>query len=464
VLFIKQRKEAMKFTFEQFGYLDSGSVELADLTLICGKNNVGKTYISYAIYGFLKHFRRLVNLHLEKKQMERLREQGTLHIDLNDIIAGTHDSFASASQHFVKQLDQFFNAPDDFFVDSTIHFSFDTFQANLSIPFKQTVQFGKNEVLRLDKAEDDHTLSIVLQELGDESRIPNSILSDIISQHIAHYLFANGLPQPFVVTSERTGIALFYKELDISKNALVQQLSSKERVDPIALLDSFRSRYAEPIKDNIDVIRDYENLNKQKSFLSKDKKRYKAVFDALYTLLGGNFRSQAGQVLYRPKKERGRNEVFVPVYLASSSIKSLFLIDFYINCLAIKGGLLIIDEPELNLHPDNQQKMAGLLARLVNSGIKVLVTTHSDYLVREVNNRIMLSNHKMHNKTQIMKKNKLLEDDILQPQQVAAYTLNSDHTVRSVPVNQLGIDMDIFDELIANANRSSDEIYYNIKE
>ena len=35
--------------------------------------------------------------------------------------------------------------------------------------------------------------------------------------------------------------------------------------------------------------------------------------------------------------------------------------------------------------------MAGLLARLVNSGVKVLVTTHSDYLIRELNNRVMLN-------------------------------------------------------------------------
>lgn len=53
--------------------------------------------------------------------------------------------------------------------------------------------------------------------------------------------------------------------------------------------------------------------------------------------------------------------------------------------------MLIIDEPELNLHPDNQRKMAGLLARLVNCGVKVLVTTHSDYLIRELNNRVMLN-------------------------------------------------------------------------
>jgi predicted ATPase len=42
----------MKFNFEKFGGIDEGSITLGDLTLICGPNNVGKTYVSYAIYGY----------------------------------------------------------------------------------------------------------------------------------------------------------------------------------------------------------------------------------------------------------------------------------------------------------------------------------------------------------------------------------------------------------------------------
>ena len=44
--------------------------------------------------------------------------------------------------------------------------------------------------------------------------------------------------------------------------------------------------------------------------------------------------------------------------------------------------------------------MANLLARLVTAGIKVLVTTHSDYFIREINNFIMLTN-KFENKESI---------------------------------------------------------------
>jgi predicted ATPase len=167
--------------------------------------------------------------------------------------------------------------------------------------------------------------------------------------------------------------------------------------------------------------------------------------------------------MYMPRKERGRDKVAVPVYVASSSIKSLFLIDLYINSLAEKNGMLIIDEPELNLHPDNQRKMAGLLARLVNLGVKVLVTTHSDYLIRELNNRVML-NLEVENKEKIMKSAKMTNLDLLKPERIKAYSLKDDHKIHSVSVDIYGINMEVFDNLIADANELADQIYYGIKE
>ena len=455
----------MKFTFKKFGYIDEGNVELADLTLICGPNNVGKTYISYAIYGFLKHFQHLVNLHLERKQVDELRNMGSIQVDLSLFLERIADCFENAGTQFSKQLGDFFNAPDEFFKNARTDFAFPDFNPDFAASFKGVINFGKQEAMRFDKAEDSNILNIVLQ-IKENSRLPVNLLQDIISERIAWCLFSRALPKPFAITSERTGIALFYKELDINKYAILEQLSELEQkkdFDPFKLMNSMRSRYAEPIKDNIDIIRDYELLSKKKSFLRGDKASYKSIFDVLQSMTGGGFKTVNGQVFYRPKKERGRSEILVPVYLSSSSIKSLFLIDFYLSCLAEEGGLLIIDEPELNLHPDNQRKMAGLIARLVNGGVKVMVTTHSDYLVREINNRIMLSNT-ISNKEELMQSKGLLEEDILKPEQVAAYALGANHTINHIRVDRFGIDLAIFDELIADANRTADDIYYSIKE
>ena len=57
----------MKITLENLGALRYGEFELGDMTIICGENNTGKTYVTYALFGFLdKHRRFLKQLILNK--------------------------------------------------------------------------------------------------------------------------------------------------------------------------------------------------------------------------------------------------------------------------------------------------------------------------------------------------------------------------------------------------------------
>ena len=43
----------MKVTVKDLGILKQAEFEVGDLTVICGANNTGKTYATYALYGFL---------------------------------------------------------------------------------------------------------------------------------------------------------------------------------------------------------------------------------------------------------------------------------------------------------------------------------------------------------------------------------------------------------------------------
>lgn len=462
----------MKFTFENFGYIDQGSVELADLTLICGPNNVGKTYISYAIYGLLKHFKHYTDFRISKEDIEILIDSGYLEIDLENYLENTSTWLEHVSHRFTERLSHFFSAPDDFFQDSKLLMLFDKLNIDDEINQRLVIGgIGEKYDIYINKEAKSKLLNIVMQLNGDEEErrkqgkfrlLSKDLIRNTISNAIFYYLMQKSLLETFSITSERTGIALFFKELDKNKNDWIDAIIESDSKD-VHDLENKISRYAEPIKDNINTIRDYDNLSKQKSFLAKNRKKYHAIFDTLHELIGGNFESANGQVFYYPKPEENRERALVPVYLASSATKSLFLIDFYINCLAKENGLLLIDEPELNLHPDNQRRMASLLARLVNSGVKVVITTHSDYLVKEINNRIMLSNSIL-NKSELMEKNQLVDEDILQPSQVAAYGLGRKHAIDKLKVDRYGVDLTIFDVLIADANELADDIYYSIQD
>ena len=44
----------LTFTFKNLGPINDAELELGDLTIIAGRNNTGKTYLVYTLYGFLK--------------------------------------------------------------------------------------------------------------------------------------------------------------------------------------------------------------------------------------------------------------------------------------------------------------------------------------------------------------------------------------------------------------------------
>ena len=99
-------------------------------------------------------------------------------------------------------------------------------------------------------------------------------------------------------------------------------------------------------------------------------------------VLGGKIivKEPAGITYFEFKKD----EVTVPLDRASSMVTELAPIVLFIRSFIRDGDLLIIDEPEAHLHPEAQQQMAAALAFMVRSGLRVLITTHSHYMVEQL--------------------------------------------------------------------------------
>lgn len=71
---------------------------------------------------------------------------------------------------------------------------------------------------------------------------------------------------------------------------------------------------------------------------------------------------------------------------ASSMVSELAPVVLFIRGHVGRGDTLIIEEPEAHLHPAAQTQMAATLARMVRAGVRVVVTTHSDWLLKEIGN------------------------------------------------------------------------------
>ena len=148
------------------------------------------------------------------------------------------------------------------------------------------------------------------------------------------------------------------------------------------------------------------------------------------------------------------------LHMTSSTVKSLFGLWFYLENQAQRGDLLMIDEPELNIHPENQRHIARLLARLVNAGLRVVISTHSDYIVREFNSLLMLSQ----DNGELRKKHRYSEDEALTVEQVSACLFDNQSITPFEISPEDGIYATTFDTVIEDLNRVNDDIHYSLQE
>ncbi len=81
----------------------------------------------------------------------------------------------------------------------------------------------------------------------------------------------------------------------------------------------------------------------------------------------------------------------LPLTRTSSMVSELAPVVIYLRHLVEPGDTLIIEEPESHLHPAAQVEFATQLARLVHAGVRVIVTTHSEWILDQFANLVRMS-------------------------------------------------------------------------
>lgn len=83
-------------------------------------------------------------------------------------------------------------------------------------------------------------------------------------------------------------------------------------------------------------------------------------------------------------------ETPIPITAAASSIKEISPFALMIKKGMIGTFSILFEEPESHLHPELQLKVADLLAYSLKAGSHLQITTHSDYILRHINDLIRL--------------------------------------------------------------------------
>jgi predicted ATPase len=448
-----------KLRVTNIGTIKRAEDEFKDLTIICGRNGVGKTYLSYTQYIIAKRFQYALAKSIyipdsvrgavhELAFEERSRFKHTFSLEYLSEVFDTARNTLRSEQTKRRVLDALDLESKE---NSTVEAFFN------ENPFSKVYEYSGMSALRISdegrievyKEADSYDLNITIQNTGEAAVDPESLLDDIqfiFSIFVIEEVLRIRL---FAITSERTGISYF-------QDLLTSQLRKNiygDRVDD----DGFGA-ISEPIRDNIST---YRTIKASKypynHWMHKNKK---ALIGIVSDIVGGEYETEKGKFFFRPKGQNKR----VPLRSSSGASKALLLIDYFIWKYHNYGSL-IIDEPELNLHLDNQKAMARLLCAIANLGVQVVVTTHSDHFIREVNNLIMLSSPKIkpHEKQAIMKKGGVKQLSVIKPENVSTVVISSTTKVtHKMEVGEYGIDLNLFNDEILKGNEITNELIMTI--
>ncbi|MCL2163785.1 MAG: AAA family ATPase [Oscillospiraceae bacterium] len=463
----------MKVNVKDLGILKQAEFEVGDLTIVCGANNTGKTYAAYALYGFLTFWNEsFSHSFIGENELAKLLKQGSIVVDLDEIKKTAHSIVDRACDDYSLNLPNVFGASNKYFSNSSFKISLDIVDF-IGIGRKiQTKSLEGKPICDIDKIHNESFLTITIIANSDEiNSVNKNWFLYQINRDIQCVLFSSIIPEPFIASIERTGAAMFQKELDIYRNRLLEQVSNREKaINPIDLInayfDDFDGRYALPVRRDVDFIRDLANVAKYDSNIEKENPFILEHFDLL---AGGEYKASREGVHYIPNKSKAK----LTMGESASSVRSLLNLGMYIRHIASPGDFLIIDEPELNLHPKNQRLMARLLAKLVNAGVRVFITTHSDYILKEFNTLIMLKNAGP-GAIRIMEEYEYDERELLDTKKIKAYIAKNElikidelktkrkfNTFVKAPIDVQGIEVAEFDETINIMNEIQETLLHS---
>lgn len=458
----------MKIQIKNLGALRQAEFELGDLTIICGNNNTGKTYATYALYGFLAFWRNVFSIKVREETVHQLLNEGATELNIQDYIKDAQAILKQGCIAFTEQLPTVFASSDKHFSESEFVVNLDQSDIHPSPTFERTMGAAKAQLFSISKKPDTPIVTISLLVEKEKVKIPQSLINRIIGDALKEIIFGHLFPNPFIASAERTGAAIFRKELNFARNRLLEQMGSMEKdINPFEFITKVYSDYALPVKTNVDFTRQLEELAKKESFIVKQSPE---LLNDFANIIGGDYLvTRNDELYYVPKGKR----VKLTMDESSSAVRSLLDIGFYLRHVAQPGDLLMVDEPELNLHPDNQRRVARLFARLINLGVKVFITTHSDYIIKELNTLIMLS-HDEARLNEIATKEGYKKEELLSSKKVRVYIAEEalvkfdgeekrKRCLTLTPADideRYGIEARSFDQTIEAMNRIQEEIVW----
>lgn len=163
------------------------------------------------------------------------------------------------------------------------------------------------------------------------------------------------------------------------------------------------------------------------------------------SLLNGKINIRENELFF----EQDNREI--PISAGAASIKELAPFAIMLQKGLVEQYSVMFEEPETNLHPELQIKVADTLAYLLQQGCRFQITTHSDYFLQRINQLIKLG--KLPHK----------ENDVyIEEDKIAAYYFeksdNANTTIKPLEIGKNGIPFSTFFDTVKKLSDEENRI------
>ena len=450
----------MKLKVTNLGGLKHAEVDVKPLTVFIGPNGTHKTWVAYCLYGLLS----TLSLRSFGTFLDRAKAEGDETAYLTDVLAGKAEVLAKeiiaavphdAYDRIVARSDLTLRVPasvsfelsgnDISSILSTSASSFDESMVSLEIARDEIVDSRSagntalgihlgQSVLLFRSLPDDNVLGIFPVTGLDLAEVKQLVESVLLRFTLS--LVNEVIPLPV----ERAAHLALYRFLDSSRSTTIQRVA--EAIDelgkssrlPARLSVTLRYRLLNILVDQLRVKLprpqlDFLGLLSAAEFGPTPPIPRDQAFSSIRSLLESAILE--GEVSFGDKRELGYampGGRTLDLHVASSLVRSVAALDLFLNHGMIRpGDVIVIDEPEMNAHPEAQIQLTELLAILVNRGVRVVVTTHSPYIMDHIGNLTKASGLTGSSRDNIVSQLKLKSPDaLLPPSSVAAYLFQGD--------------------------------------
>ncbi|MGN0288719.1 MAG: AAA family ATPase [Lachnospiraceae bacterium] len=403
---------------EDYGKIKSAEIKIAPLTLFVGDNNSGKSYLLALLWG------------IEKFGVEALI--GNNYIDTEEVNAltdwlCTQIDFAVENKKHKVALAEVSNL-----LSELLNTELKKNKRNLvkKIFNSNSVDIGKLEIrlgdldgiiLHFEMDEKEGLLKMFINN-GKTFGIGGNIIKEgmyrkvdflnwILVKVLYRFLLNIGIDESeknesIYLPAARTGFMLTKDIINkVGRKNTFNLSGEKETITP----------FIRPINQFLDIMGDLSTE------AAENEKKIKLAHDLESELANGTVEVSAmpnKEVQYIPTGYKKG----IPLRLSSAVVTELSpLILILKHQDEVKR--LYYEEPEMCLHPQLQYKMGKMIGRIVNSGIGMVITTHSDIIVQHINNMIKLTRHK--DCKDICEKLGYTQLDLLSHEQVRVYQLKA---------------------------------------